>query len=127
MRSIFKTTDYAGQRVKYAASSARGSVIDLGTQVLRLVNNVRESDLWRTDGLLGRVGLSRRGSPLRPVLWFAAGAVVGGAGLLLAPAIGRGLREGTSRLRGALQRGQTGKEKMATGVHSVRQAENGGS
>ena len=125
MKSIFKTRDYATERMRDAASSARVSLLDLGTQVLRLVNNVRESErrgVRGMRGLLGRVGLHRRSSPLKPVLWIAAGAAIGGAGIFFAPAIGRGLRAGTSRIRSALHgpRSTEVPAKTSPSANSVR-------
>ena len=103
MRSIWNT-DQVAHRMKDAASSARISFLDLGTQVLRLVNNLRDGERHRLDSVLGRVGLYRRhDTALGPILWFTAGAVVGGgAGILLAPTVGQGLRDRMSRLLGDL-------------------------
>jgi hypothetical protein len=128
MKSIWNT-DKVANRVKDAASSARVSFIDLGTQVLRLVNNLRDGDRQRFDSVLGRVGLYRRrgNGALGPVLWFTAGAVVGGgAGILLAPSVGQGVRDRLSRLVGQLD--SYGRKASAKGdgvVAAVKQVDNG--
>ncbi|MGH7296229.1 MAG: hypothetical protein ACRELB_14910 [Polyangiaceae bacterium] len=76
-----------------SATFGRANLIDLGTQVLRLVNDVRDTQTRALDGVLGRIGLQRRQSILRPVLWIAAGAVAAGAVVLVvAPSSGKELR-----------------------------------
>jgi hypothetical protein len=119
MKSIWNT-DKVAHRMRDAASSARVNFIDLGTQVLRLVNNLRDGERQRLDSVLGRVGLYRRQSgALGPILWFTAGAVVGGgAGILLAPTVGQGVRERMARLLGQLDSmpGSKPTEKSGPGV-----------
>lgn len=83
----------APQAVQSAASSARGSLVDLGVQALKFLNTVRAEEYRLVGSALERVGLQRRESSLRPIAWFAAGAVLGGSAvLLLAPSSGGALR-----------------------------------
>jgi hypothetical protein len=91
MSSISTTTEHMADRAKSAARMARGSLVELGTQVLRLMNDLRERESY---GLLLRgLGRRRAPSPLSSVLWFAAGAAAaGGAAVFFGPQ-GRPLRE----------------------------------
>jgi hypothetical protein len=94
MNSISTTTEDAADAVKGAASHARDNLLELGTQLLRLLGRAREAEVFSLDNWLQRIGLQRRESIVQPVLFFAAGAVLGaGAGLLLAPTAGSKLRE----------------------------------
>ena len=84
----------AADQVKSAADGTRSSLIELGVQALKLFNHVRAQETRYVDSALDHIGLQRRESALRPVLWFAAGAVVaGGAALVLAPSSGEMLRK----------------------------------
>ncbi len=103
MSSIATTAGNATEHIKdtatRTAAQAKGSFLELGTQVLRLVNGLRVLEMRTADNLLDRVGLQRRESALRPVLWFAAGAVVAGSAvLLLTPATGKQLRSRIAKL-----------------------------
>jgi gas vesicle protein len=103
MRSITNTADQAVDQVKetaaHAAGFAKGNLLDLGTQVLKFVNNLRVMEMRGADNLLDRVGLQRRESSLRPILWFAAGAIAAGSVvLMLAPASGKQLRNRIARM-----------------------------
>jgi hypothetical protein len=84
MSSISKTADQVADHARNATLLARGSLIELGSQALRLLNNIRERE---SNGvLLAHIGRRREPSRLSPALWFAAGATLaGGAFLLLAP------------------------------------------
>ncbi len=85
---------HAVDQVKAGADSTRSSLIDLGVQALKFFNHVRAQESRYVDSALDTIGLQRRESALRPVLWFAAGAVVaGGAALVLAPTSGDKLRK----------------------------------
>ncbi|HEY6462282.1 MAG TPA: YtxH domain-containing protein [Polyangiaceae bacterium] len=85
-----------GKNIGYA----RSNMIDLGTQVLRLVNNVRDAQIRGVDSMFGRLGYQRR-SIAKPLLWFAAGAVVaGGVALFLAPMTGDELMQKATNLLG---------------------------
>ncbi len=80
MSSISKTADNVAEQAKSATLMAGASLVELGSQALRLFNNIREREPL--------AHLRRRPQPKGPsaVLWFAAGAVVaGGALFLLAP------------------------------------------
>ncbi len=104
-------TDQAAQRVKEAAAASRASLLDFGTQALRLFNGWRDVERRSVEAMLGRMGLQRRQSAARPVLWFAAGAVAGGCvAVVLAPMAAEGLRAAIERLRHARDR----VEKTAT-------------
>lgn len=85
--------------IKETATRAKGSLLDFGTQVLKFVNTLRVMEMRGADTLLDRVGLQRRESALRPVLWFAAGAVVAGSVvLMLAPVSGKQLRRRIAKM-----------------------------
>ena len=103
MTTILNTADHATEQVKeavtHAGAHARATWLDLSTQVLRLINSVREAQARSVDNVLGRIGLQRRHSALRPVLWFAAGAVAAGTAVVLtAPTSGKSLRQRIAKL-----------------------------
>ena len=103
MTTISNTADHATEQVKeavtHAGAHARATWLDLSTQVIRLINNVREAQARSVDNVLGRMGLQRRHSALRPVLWFAAGAVAAGTAVVLtAPTSGKSLRQRIAKL-----------------------------
>jgi hypothetical protein len=50
MSSFSKTADHVADQAKSATLAARGSLIELGSQALRLVNNIRERE---SKGLSG--------------------------------------------------------------------------
>ncbi len=86
------------------------SMVELGAQALRFVNNLKEAEARGAESILSLMGLQRRQGIARPLLWFAAGATVAaGAALLLAPMkgeelvdrIARGLRRATSTVEDA--------------------------
>ena len=84
----------AADQVRSSASDTRASLIDFGVQAMKFVNHLRAQESRVVDSALDHIGLQRRESALRPVLWFAAGAVVaGGAALVLAPSSGEKLRK----------------------------------
>jgi hypothetical protein len=88
-------TDTAERAVHHAAAHTRSSLIDLGAQALRLVNDIRAAEVRGVDSVLGSLGLQRRESALRPVVWFVAGAAVAGAVVfILAPTQGKKIRDG---------------------------------
>jgi len=94
MTTISDTTGHATEHVKEAASHARATLLDLSTQVMKLVNGAREAEGRGVDAVLDRLGLQRRSSALGPALWFAAGVVVAGtAVLLMTPTSGKKLRQ----------------------------------
>lgn len=85
MSSISKTADNVAEHARSAALVARASLVELGSQALRLFNNIRERE---ANGALLASHLGRRREPhiFSPILWFATGAAVaGGALFLLAP------------------------------------------
>jgi hypothetical protein len=93
MSSISNTTGHAAQSVRDAASHARESVLEFGTQLLEVLGRMREAEGQGVDRLLQRLGLQRRGGVTQPMAFFAAGAIFGaGAGLLFAPTSGSELR-----------------------------------
>jgi hypothetical protein len=94
MTTISDSAGHATEQVKEAASHARARFFDFSTQVLKLVNGIREAQGRGADTVLDRLGLQRQTGPLGPALWFAAGAVTAGAAvLLLAPMSGKKLRQ----------------------------------
>jgi hypothetical protein len=98
MTTISDTAEHATEQVKEAASHARARFFDFSTQVLKLVNGIREAQGRGTDTVLDRLGLQRQTGPLGPALWFAAGAVTAGAAVfLLAPTSGKKLRQRIAR------------------------------
>jgi len=102
MNSISSSADQATDAVKDAASHARENVLEIGAQLLRLLNRARDANVLSFDSWLHRVGLRRHGGigqVVQPLVFFAAGAVVGaGAGLLFAPTSGSKLREDIAAL-----------------------------
>ena len=99
MRTIADTADNAVDHVKETATRAKGNLLDFGTQILKFVNTLRVMETRAADGLLDRVGLQRREGALRPVLWFAAGAVVAGSvALILTPVSGKQLRRRIAKM-----------------------------
>jgi hypothetical protein len=116
MSSISKTADHFTEQAKAATVMARASLLDLGSQALRLFNNIRERE---SHGLfLAHLGRRPQPNRLAPALWFAAGAAVaGGAFLLLAP---RG-----AELRGRLGSLMNGAKQAASGsAHEDQGASN---
>jgi len=84
------------------ARSTRNDLVALGLQALKLINSYRAHDGHGVDAVLGRIGFRRRESVLRPLAFFAAGAAVGGATvLLLSPGGIKALREWIGELREA--------------------------
>jgi hypothetical protein len=94
MNSILNTGDQATHAVKQAASLARENFLEFGTQLVKLLGRMREAEGRGADSLLEHMGLQRRTGLAKPVVCFAAGAIVGaGAALLLAPTAGDKLRK----------------------------------
>lgn len=90
MTTISNTADQAADHVKEAASHARTSLLDLSTQVIKLIHGAREAEGRGVEVVLDRLGLQRRTSALGPVLWFAVGAAAAGtAVVLLTPTLRR--------------------------------------
>ena len=118
MNPISKTAGDTIDRVGNGARHARTSLLDFGTQVLRLVNSLGVLERNAVDSLIGRVGLQRRESGLGPVMWFATGgALVGGAILALSP---RTRNELGSRLARMFEDGvDASKETLQTAEHAV--------
>jgi hypothetical protein len=101
MSSISKTADHVADHARSATLMARASLMDLGSQALRLINNIRESN----DAFLAHVGRRRDPNRLSPALWFGAGAAVAtGAFLLLAPR-GADLRSRIGSLMNSVKEG----------------------
>jgi len=89
MTSISTTAELVADGTRNAAFTARDSLIELGTQSLRLADNLRKRG---SELFFANVGRRRNKGRLQLVWWFATGAaVVGGAALLLGPR-GRELR-----------------------------------
>jgi hypothetical protein len=87
MSTLSSTAEHATEQLK-------DTFVDLSTQAMKLFNNVREAEDRGMAAVLDRLGLQRRQSALTPALWFAAGAVVAGAAvMLLAPTSGKKLRQ----------------------------------
>jgi hypothetical protein len=98
MATISDSAEHATEHVRDAASHARARFFDFSTQVLKLVNGIREAQGRGTDTVLDHLGLRRQKGPLGPALWFAAGAVTAGAAVfLLTPTSGGDLRRRIAR------------------------------
>jgi gas vesicle protein len=123
MRSISKTADEAMDQVKDTAASAKGSLLDFGTQALKFINTLRVMEMRGADTVLDRIGLQRRESALRPVFWFAAGGLaVGAVALVLAPATGKDLRARIARLFDAgVDKAKEGVDMAKEGVEKVKE------
>ena len=94
MSSVTDTAERAVYRMKDTAAQTRSSFIELGAQALRLINDLRAAEVRGVDSVLGTLGLQRRESALRPVVWFVAGAAVAGAVVFfLAPTQGKKIRD----------------------------------
>jgi len=75
------------------ADHGKTNLLEVGTQVLHFIGALRALEIGAVDSVLGKVGLSRRPSSLTPLMWLAAGAVIGGGvALALAPTSGKKLR-----------------------------------
>jgi hypothetical protein len=109
MSLIADNASHAVEQVKSTASTTRANLVDLGLQAMKLVNSVRAQESHAVDSVLGHIGLQRRESPLRPLLFFAAGAVVAGSlVLILAPTSGKKLRLKIRDLLGVAEEGVVG-------------------
>jgi hypothetical protein len=92
------TTSNAVSHAVDRAGHARAAALDLATQVLKLVNTVRATELRSFDGVLSRIGLERRHGPLRRAAWFAAGAATVGIGVFLTTTeTGKAIRQRVGR------------------------------
>jgi Tfp pilus assembly protein PilN len=91
MSTLSTATNHAAEHVSHAA---RASFIELAAQTLKLVNGIRAAEARSMTSVLERIGLQRRRSSLVPVAWFAAGALVAGAAVvLMTPASGKAMRQ----------------------------------
>jgi hypothetical protein len=89
MTSISTTAERVADGTRNAARTASDSLIELGTQSLRLVDNLRKrgSKLFFANG-----GRRRDQGRLPSAWWFVAGAVVVGGAALVLGSPGRELR-----------------------------------
>jgi hypothetical protein len=124
MGFMSQTTDRAAEAAKDTAMQARANLIDLGAQGLRFFNDLRETRVRAVDGLLGHMGLQRRQSSIRPVLWFALGAVAAGAVVLAVAPRSRRQLSGWLRHVGSEARRATG-EYAKEAANSIASATNG--
>lgn len=109
MSSVADTAEHAAHRVMGTAAHTRASLIDLGAQALRFINDIRAAEVRGVDSVLGRLGLQRRESTLRPIVWFVAGAALAGAVVfVVAPTQGKKIRE---RVRGAFEERRAKRDK----------------
>jgi hypothetical protein len=93
MNPIISTASRAMDHVVHETQSGRGTFLDLGIQIVRLLNTIRSRETHAVDSALDLLGLRRKHGMLAPVALFAAGAVVGTSlTLLLAPTTGKNLR-----------------------------------
>jgi hypothetical protein len=82
----------------FASPAHPTSWIEYGTQALKFFGALRALELGPVESLLGRVGLGKRDATIGPVIWLAAGAVVGGGvALAMAPMSGKKLRRRIAR------------------------------
>jgi hypothetical protein len=113
-------TDQASQVISDLASSSRAGLDDFGTQVVRLLSSWRDVERRGVDTLLDSMGLQRQQSALRPFLWIAAGAVIGGCAVyVLAPRAGETIRVGVEKLRHAREWAESRASKAASSVDSA--------
>jgi hypothetical protein len=106
MGTIGTGASHAVSHVSDSARSARDDLVALGVQAMKLLNAYRPHDGSGFDSVLGRIGLRRRESILRPLAFFAAGAAVGGAAvLLLSPGAVTALRGRINELLGVAGHG----------------------
>jgi|SRR5580698_9472411 hypothetical protein len=120
MSFVADAAEHAAHHVMGTAAHTRASFVDLGAQALRFINNIQAAEVRGVDSVLGRVGLQRRESALRPLLWFVAGAAAAGAIVfIVAPTQGRKIRE---RIREAIEN-RTGKRPATNGSGTVASEE----
>jgi hypothetical protein len=111
MSSISATADHVAGGAKHAALAARVSLIELGSQALRFVNNMRERE---PNGLLfAHLGRRREPSRITPVLWFAAGAAAAGGVALLLGSRGKGIQGRPGRIVGAAEEKIASRDRAA--------------
>lgn len=111
MSSVSKTAAHAVDHAKNAKRATRASLIELGSQALRLVNDIRERD--SSGASWPHIGRRRAPGSLSPAVWFAAGATLaGGAFLLLAPR-GADLRSRLASLAARVKEMHPGDDKAA--------------
>jgi hypothetical protein len=102
MRSAARNASHAVDQIKETVSSARSSLVDLGVQGMKFLDAVRSQEERALDSALEHIGLQRRQSSLRPMLFFVTGAIVAGSiALILAPASGKKVRAKILELLGA--------------------------
>jgi hypothetical protein len=109
MSSISKTADHVADHARSATIMARASLMDLGSQALRLINNIRERE---PNGVfLAHVGRRREPNRISPALWFGAGAAAAsGAFLLFAPR-GADLRSRIGSLMNSVNEGASPQDR----------------
>jgi hypothetical protein len=79
---------------EHATEQLKDTFVELSSQAMKLFNNLRDAEDRGMATVLDRLGLQRRQSAITPALWFAGGAIVAGAAvLLLAPTSGKKLRQ----------------------------------
>jgi hypothetical protein len=104
-----------------ATSHARATLLDLSTQIVKLINSARAAENRGVDALLHRLGLQRRSSALMPFLWVAAGAFVAGTAVfLVSPASGKRLRERIVSILDGVQPDEVGEAVKKNGADGVR-------
>jgi len=116
----------------FASPAHATSWIEYGTQALKFFGALRALELGPVDSLLGRVGLGKRDAAVGPVIWLAAGAVIGGGvALAMAPMSGKKLRRRLARFidSGAVEvesgvkeleaRAEGGKKRMTSKANGV--------
>jgi len=115
MNPIVSTASRAVDQVSQETRNARGTLLDLGIQVVTLLQTLRTREARAFHSVLGLVGLQRRGSLLRPLAYFAAGAVAGGSlTLLLTPTTGKNLRTKLLGLIGTSDAGEPNEGMRST-------------
>lgn len=110
-------TDDVKGRASHVGIHARTSLLEYGTQALKLLGALRALEIGAVDSVLARVGVGRRQSgSMLPVIWFTAGALVaGGAALAFAPSSGKDLRRRVARW---IDSGGTEVEKDTKGIET---------
>jgi hypothetical protein len=119
-------TDQASRIVGDLASSSRSGLDDFGTQVVRMLSSWRDIERRGVGTILDSMGLQRRQSALRPLLWVTAGAVLGGCAVyVLAPRAGETIRLGAEKLKQARDWAGSRASQAASAVSSAVNHVNG--
>jgi hypothetical protein len=126
--SSASNASHAVDQVKEAVSTVHASLVDFGVQAMKSLHAARSQRVRALDSVLGQIGLQRRASAFRPVLFFVAGALVAGSvALVLAPTSGKKVRTKIVDLLGAAKDAARAGSRALTSVEHSAEAAVGGS